>query len=102
MNDVPVVIVPVKMAPIAIGAVAEIPTPEFSETVVESALLHLARIVPNGSFHQWKRREVNCFPLTLLRRTYPHCVTKLMDEFRDNRVYSADVLNLEFRYKPAA
>jgi hypothetical protein len=27
---------------------------------------------------------------------------QLMDEFRDNRVYSTDVLNLEFRYKQAA
>jgi len=41
MDNVPVVIVPMKMRPITIGAVTEIPAPEFSETVVETALLHL-------------------------------------------------------------
>jgi hypothetical protein len=32
----------------------------------------------------------------------PSLCYQLMDEFRDNRVYSTDILNLEFRYKQAA
>jgi hypothetical protein len=41
-------------------------------------------------------------PLALDSPDLPSLCYQLMDEFRDNRVYSTDVLNLEFRYKQAA
>jgi len=41
-------------------------------------------------------------PLALDFPDLPSLCYQLMDEFRDNRVYSTDVLNLEFRYKQAA
>jgi hypothetical protein len=41
-------------------------------------------------------------PLELDCPDLPSLCYQLMDEFRDNRVYSTDVLNLKFRYKQAA
>jgi hypothetical protein len=41
-------------------------------------------------------------PLSLDTADLQSYCHRLMDEFRENRVYSAEVLSLEFRYKEAA
>jgi hypothetical protein len=49
-----------------------------------------------------KEKVLEQLPLTLDSLDLQSYCNQLMDEFRENRVYSTDVLSLEFRYKKAA
>jgi hypothetical protein len=50
-----------------------------------------------------KKEEVlEQLPLTLDSADLQSYCNQVIDEFRENRVYSTDVLSLEFRYKEAA
>jgi hypothetical protein len=49
-----------------------------------------------------KEKVLEQLPLTLDSVDLQAYCNQLMDEFRENRVYSTDVLSLEFRYKKAA
>ena len=49
-----------------------------------------------------KEQVLEQLPLTLDSADLQSYCNQLMDEFRENRVYLTDVLNLEFRYKEAA
>jgi len=49
-----------------------------------------------------KEQVLEQLPLTLDSPDLQSYCNQLMDEFRENRVYSTDLLSLEFRYKQAA
>lgn len=49
-----------------------------------------------------KERVLEQLPLTLDSADLQSYCSQMMDEFRENRVYTTDLLSLEFRYKQAA
>jgi hypothetical protein len=49
-----------------------------------------------------KEQVIERLPLTLDSTDLQSYCHQLMDEFRENRVYSTEALSLEFRYKEAA